>query len=64
MACGKSTDRQIIKCQNEFVRDDAVVPFKLGQALHRAAITNRAADWPEVSLSLPVCFSRVAVLAE
>ncbi len=30
-------------------RDDVVVPCKLGQALHKAALTSRQPDWPEVS---------------
>ncbi len=29
-----------------------VVPFKLGQALHKAALTSRQPDWPEVSTLL------------
>jgi hypothetical protein len=33
-------------------RDDVVVPFKLGQALHKAALTSRQPDWPEVSPNL------------
>ncbi len=48
---------------NHIFRDDVVVPFKLGQALHKAALTSRQPDWPEVSatllLSLPYMQIRI-----
>ena len=31
-------------------RDDAVIPFALGKALHEAALQSRSKDWPEVRM--------------
>ena len=36
------------KLLNIACRDDAVVPFLLGKALHEAALLTRNKEWPEV----------------